>query len=140
MEVKQVVALFIPIIAIVMGIGTAMFAMWLDYRKKRDIFQLHHSERMAAIEKGVDVPALPPEFFADYRRGPRSPARYLRSGLMWLLVGIAVTVALYETRLFELSWSWGLVPMAVGIANLLFFAITRRSEAPRQPGAPDSPP
>lgn len=138
-DAKHVVALFIPIMAIVMGIGTAMLAMWLDYRKKREIFQLHHSERMAAIEKGVDLPALPPEFFADYRRESRAPARYLRSGLMWLLVGVAVTVALYETRLSELSWSWGLVPMAVGIANVLFYAFARRSEAPRQPRAPDSP-
>ena len=50
---------------------------------------------------------------------------------MWLLVGVAVTVALYETRFFELSWSWGFVPMAVGIANLLFYVFTRRSETQR---------
>jgi hypothetical protein len=139
-EVKQVVAVFIPIVAIIMGIGMAMLGLWLDYRKKRDIFQLHHSERMAAIEKGIDVPALPADFFADYRRRPHSPALYLRSGLMWLLVGVAVTFALYESQLFDHSWTWGLVLMAVGLANLLFYAITRRSEAPRQPGAPDSRP
>lgn len=140
MEAKHIIALFIPIMAIVMGSGLAMLGLWLDYRKKRDIFQLHHSERMAAIEKGIDVPALPPDFFADYRRRPHSPAGYLRSGLMWLFVGVAITFALYESEFFDHSWSWGLVPIAVGIANLLFYAITRRSEAPRQPGAPDSRP
>jgi len=31
--------------------------MWLDFRKKRELFQLHHAERMAAIEKGIDLPA-----------------------------------------------------------------------------------
>lgn len=140
MEVKQVVAVFIPIVAIIMGIGIAMLGMWLDYRKKREIFQLYHSERMAAIEKGIDVPSLPSEFFGDYRRRPRTPTDYLRRGLMWLLVGSAVAVALFETDNKNLSWSWGLVPVAVGIANVLFYAFTRRSQAPRQPGAPDSPP
>lgn len=51
----------VPITAIVMGIGIAMLGMWLDYRKKSEIYALHHKERMAAIEKGMDVPFLPPE-------------------------------------------------------------------------------
>jgi hypothetical protein len=128
----------IPIVAIVMGIGIAMLAMWLDYRKKRDIFQLHHSERMAAIEKGIDLPSLPSEFFTDYRRRPRVPADYLRRGLVWLLVGIALVVALFESGSEDFSWSWGLVPTAVGAAYLLFYGFTRRSETQRQPGVPGS--
>lgn len=136
---EQVVA-FIPIVAIVMGIGIAMLAMWLDYRKKRDIFQLHHSERMAAIDKGIDLPSLPPEFFADYRRRPLTPTDYLRRGLVWLLVGSAVAIAIFESGSPDFSWSWGLVPMAVGLAYLLFYGFTRRTESQRPRHAPDSPP
>lgn len=37
----------------------------LNYWRKRDIFRLHHAERMAAIDKGVQMPTLPREFFQD---------------------------------------------------------------------------
>src|SRR5215472_1893751 len=93
--VEGMLALMIPIAAIVLGIGAGMLAIWVDYRKKREFFQLHHAERMAAIEKGIEVPPLPPEFFANYRK-QRTPEDALRHGLLWLFVGIAVTVALFS--------------------------------------------
>jgi hypothetical protein len=43
----------LPIVAIVLGIG--MLALWFDCRKKRVFFEWHHKERMAAIEKGMEV-------------------------------------------------------------------------------------
>jgi hypothetical protein len=55
-DVAAVLALVIPIVAIVFGISVAMLGMWLDFRKKREMFELHHAERMAAIEKGIDLP------------------------------------------------------------------------------------
>jgi Domain of unknown function (DUF6249) len=125
---EDMVFALIPIAAITMGLGTAMLWTWLDYRKKRDFFQLHHAERMAAIEKGIDLPPLPPEFFADYQRRRRAPEDSLRHGLVWLLVGIAVTVALSLT--YRGQWGWGLVPLAVGIANLLFYWISQRAGTP----------
>jgi hypothetical protein len=135
----DVLVFVVPIVAIVMGVGIGMLGMWLDYRKKREIFQLHHSERMAAIEKGVDVPPLPPEFFADYRRRPRTPSDYLRRGLVWLLLGVALTIALFESRDFELSWTWGLLPIAVGTAYLIFYGFTRGSTQAAEPDKIASP-
>jgi di/tricarboxylate transporter len=73
---------------------------------------------MAAIEKGMEVPALPVELLQVGRRS-RTPADYLRRGVMLLLIGIAVTVALY-VRQRDAS-VWGLVPCVVGIAYLLFY-------------------
>jgi hypothetical protein len=49
---------------------TKMLGTLLNYCRKRDIFRLHHAERMAAIDKGVQIPTLPREFFQD-----DSPAR-----------------------------------------------------------------
>ena len=51
---SQILGVMIPIIAIVMGLGLGMLKIWTDYRKKREILQAHHAERMAAIEKGID--------------------------------------------------------------------------------------
>src|SRR5580658_1417162 len=72
----------IPIIAIVMGLSVAMLCLYLDFRKKRELFQLYHAERMAAIEKGIELPPLPPEFFGD--SGDREPkaSRHRRQGLI----------------------------------------------------------
>ena len=131
MEPQQL-ALVIPIVAIVMGIGIAMLAVVVDYRKKRDMFALHHKERMAAIEKGMELPPLPPEFFQDGRgRRNRHPSDSLRRGLVLLLVGIAVTGAMYQSAREE--YLWGLVPAAIGIANLLYYAFAGRNIPPSPP-------
>ena len=84
---------------------------------------------MAAIDKGIEIPSLPAEFFQEYRRPPLTNTTYLRRGLLWLLIGIAVTVALAATGHHE-YW-WGLVPAAVGVANLLtYFFATREKQPP----------
>ncbi len=121
----QIAAMMIPIIAIIMGIGIAMLALWLDYRKKRDMFQMHHAERMAAIEKGIELPPLPSQFFQDYRHGASEPSRHLRSGLVLLFVGCAIFVALHQVAGPDVAW-WGLVPAAIGAALLLFYVLVGR--------------
>ena len=127
---EDMVFALIPISGITLGLGTAMLKLWLDYRKKRDLFQLHHAERMAAIDRGIDLPPLPPQFFADYQRASTD---YLRYALIWLFAGIAFTVALSVTS--QALWVWGLIPVAVGIAYLAFYQVERkagRSFTPKQ--------
>jgi len=136
--------LLIPIIAIVMGIGIAMLGLLLDYRKKREIYALHHKERLAAIEKGIEVPPLPAEFFEGNRKrgcGMNDPRNGLRSGLVWLFVGGAVTVALYATHPDRPLWTWGLVPVAIGLAKLVNFKLSGGAAgAARPPSDPTPPP
>jgi hypothetical protein len=100
-------------------------AWYFDYRKKRDMFALHHKERMAAIEKGVELPPLPAEFFQDGRRQrPRHPSDFLRRGLVLLFVGVAVTAAMYQSA--PDAYLWGVIPGAIGIAYLLYYAVVGR--------------
>src|ERR1700735_4277693 len=103
-DLPAILSMMIPIVAIVFGIGVAMLGMWLDFRKKREMFQLHHAERMAAIEKGIELPPLPPEFFRDFKRRDRPPSSQFRRGLVWLLVGIALMVALHGTHDADFWW------------------------------------
>jgi len=135
-DVVAIIGVLVPIVAIVMGIGIAMLGLWFDFRKKREMFQLHHAERMAAIEKGIDVPPLPPEFFRDFKKRNVSPTVYLRRGLMWLLIGLAVTAALWGSGERRDAW-WGLVPVGVGLAFVLSYLIERGR--PPQPEEPDQP-
>jgi hypothetical protein len=118
-SVSEVIAVMIPIVAIIMGIGIGMLSLFLDYRKKQDMFALHHKERLAAIDKGMEVPPLPPEFFQENRRRVRVVSDYLRRGLVLVLVGTALTVALYDSE--RRDYLWGLLPVAMGVANLIFY-------------------
>ena len=121
----RALGVMIPIVAIVMGIGIGMLRLWLDYRNKRDLLQMHHAERMAAIEKGIELPPLPPQFFQDYPRGVGDPTRNLRNGLILLFIGGAIFAALYTDDGLEAAW-WGLVPAAIGAALLLYYALVGR--------------
>ena len=128
--ITAVLGVMIPIIAIIMGIGIGMLSLFLDYRKKQNMFALHHKERLAAIEKGMEVPPLPPEFFQDGRRNRmRSPSDYLRRGLVLLFVGIAISVALFNTQ--RQAYLWGLVPAAIGVAQLLYYYLEGRKTPPQ---------
>jgi Domain of unknown function (DUF6249) len=121
------VAVVIPVVAILMGVGFAMLNIWLDYRKKREIYQLYHAERMAAIEKGIEVPPLPPEFFQAGRRDESAPRRHRRWGLVLTFLGAALTAALWIPRL---QYGWGLLPLAIGLAYLLSSILEAREQGP----------
>lgn len=130
-SVPAILALAVPIVAVTLGLATAMLSMWLDFRKKREMYQLHHAERMAAIEKGVDLPPLPPEFF-DGNKRPRTPYAPLRRGLIWLLAGAAATLAMWGTG--EQEFWYGLVPVGVGLAYVISYFAERR----QKPAADDT--
>jgi hypothetical protein len=134
-DAVAIIGVLIPVVAIVMGLGVGMLKLYLDYRKKRELIQLHHAERMAAIEKGIELPSLPPEFFQDYRRPLVTVATYLRRGLMWLMIGVAVTAAMFAHHNRD-AW-WGLVPASVGLAYLLSYWFAARDQQP--PGIDGTP-
>lgn len=108
----------IAIAAIVMGIGFAMFSLYLHSRRKREFLQMHHAERMAAIEKGIELPPVPPQFFHD---SPAVVGAYYcyrwRSGVGTLLVGAAIMIALREQG--GHGYWWGLVVIAVGVGRII---------------------
>jgi hypothetical protein len=132
---EGVLGVMIPIIAIIMGIGIGMLSMWLDYRKKRDIFELHHKERMAAIDKGMEVPPLPPELFQGNKRPHgRLAGDYLRRGLVWTFIGIGIVVAMLMER--ERGAWYGLIAVGAGLANLLMYAY--QSRQPPEPTTQDA--
>ena len=92
---------------------------------------MHHLERMAAIEKGIELPPLPPQLlndgydvgtYRDYRRWRRG------RGLTLIFVGAAVTVAMWQVNGDKSFW-WGLIIVAVGLGRL----VTEYLEVPRTP-------
>jgi hypothetical protein len=121
--VPAILALMIPIVGIIMGIGLPMLAVLLDYRRKREMFELHHKERMAAIDKGIELPPLAVDFLQSRRKHGLGPPEVLRRGLILFFGGAALIVALSQ-EVREHAW-WGLIPVAFGAAYLVSYFIER---------------
>lgn len=121
-QLTGLLSMAIPIIAIVGGISFAAYSMYLKVRRQREFLQMHHVERMAAIEKGIELPPLPPELLhgGDYGVGYRSEYRRWRrgSGVTLVFVGVAITVAMWQTDSDHSFW-WGLVIIAWGLGRLV---------------------
>ena len=120
----------IPIVAIICAVGLPLsipivYAV-LNYRKRRRLMELYHAERMAAIERGMELPPLPIEILGS----PPSRSTLL-PGLIWLFVGLALLIGLHDGggNFFAGVGGgliWGLVPTGVGIAYLIHYFVEGR--------------
>lgn len=129
-EIHGTLALLLPIIATVLGIGLAALSVWTRYQHKRTLFELHHKERLAAIERGISVPPLPPEFFDEAKTGKLiQPSERLRRGLVWLAGGLAWVAVLYLNDKPHRA-TYGLIPVAIGLANLAYYYAVGRHQQP----------
>ena len=125
----EIIGTMIPIVAIVMGISIGMLGMYLRYQRRKEMFALHHQERMAAIEKGIELPPLPEAFFAEDSRWSRhrSPHAHLLVGLILSFVGIIVTIGLY--RQGDVDYIFGMTPGVIGLAFLIFYFTVGKKQA-----------
>lgn len=119
----DVIGVFIPIVAIVMGIGIGMLAIWSEHKRKAQLLEQNHRERMHAIEKGLELPPLPANVVGS-SNGPSTatPEKALRSGVMLVLIGVILYFALRRVGAEEASL-FGLIPAAIGVANLFYAAL-----------------
>lgn len=119
------VAVFIPITAIVMSLAIPIVYAITDYRRRRDIVEAHHKERLAGIERGMEIPPLPEAFFKPLGRVERP--RHLLTGMIWLFVGIAVFLFLGAVADWSVAYL-GLIPAGVGAAFLIYYFVEGRKE------------
>lgn len=118
-----VIGVFIPIVAIIMGISVAIVSIWSEHKRKAQLLEQNHRERMQAIEKGIELPPLPANL-VGMSNGPStaSAAKSLRSGIMLVLIGVLLFFGIGVAGGKE-GAIFGLIPAAVGIANLVYAAI-----------------
>jgi Domain of unknown function (DUF6249) len=135
----------IPIVAIVGGISFAAFSMYLKVHRQREALHMYHLERMAAIEKGIELPPLPPELLGDRYDGVGYRGDYRRwrrgRGLTLVFIGAAVTVAMWQVNGDKSFW-WGLIIVAAGLGRLVSEYLEGPGAPPRAgngPVPPDSP-
>lgn len=134
---EDAVAVFIPIVAIFMSLLIPIVFSITDYRRRRDIVEANHKERMAAIERGMEVPQLPESFYLAMK--PERRSSYLLPGLIWLFVGVGVFVALGAVADDEVRYL-GVIPAGVGLAFLIYYLVEGRKSATGAPADPATGP
>jgi hypothetical protein len=121
-----ILALLIPIIAIVMGIGIAFWFVYWDHQKKK----LQYEERRLMIEKGM----TPPPVFIDEEKKAVTPEQSLRRGLILCFLGVGFGIGYFIAGDMDGGEPGMLLGMAaaivgaLGIANLMFYLIARNRQ------------
>ena len=115
---EDIFAIFIPITAIVMSLSIPIVFSIVDYKRRKDVIEAHHKERLAAIERGMEIPPLPDSFYMGMKTPRRSS--YLLPGLVWLFIGIALFIALGAVAGHDVQY-FGLIPAGVGLAQLIYY-------------------
>jgi hypothetical protein len=114
--------LLIPIISVTVSLGALIVWIVVWHRRRMHEVDARHQERMAAIEKGLE---LPPESLPQPEQTPPR-SRYLLRGLIWLGVGLAITFGGQDWLRAPLGGA-GWIAVAVGAAYLIFYFVEGRS-------------
>jgi uncharacterized membrane protein HdeD (DUF308 family) len=120
----------IPVVAIIMGIGIAMLGMWTEHKRKSQLLEQLHRERMAAIEKGIELPPMSAEVnssVSSVTSHVPNPGRVLRTGVFMLTFGIVLYFALDVVGASQAA-VFGLIPATLGVANLAYAAVLFSNE------------
>lgn len=134
MQLAPILAIFMSFLVPLLAICMVMFNAYLNYKKRKEMFALYHQERMAAIDKGIELPPLSDEFFRENDgRSRRSPHRPLLAGLILLFVGVTVSIALHLTGVRTDAGGdaalFGLIPVGLGAAFLIYYFMVGRKLA-----------
>lgn len=129
----SLIGLLIPICAILATV--VIVAVALKQRGRRR--ELLHKERLAAIEKGIEIPEV-----LLVESDSLSPKACLLRGLSWLLVGVSIGIFFVAMGVAEgdretvAVATLGLIPLGVGIAYLIVYRKLEADRALSSEGAP----
>ena len=120
--------LLVPILTVSVSLGALIVWIVVWYRRRMHEVDCRHKERMAAIEKGLE---LPPEAVPQPEQMPPT-SRYLLRGLVWLGIGLAITFGGRDWLKGPMGGS-GWIAVAVGAAYLIFYFVEgRRPSLPKR--------
>jgi Domain of unknown function (DUF6249) len=117
-----VVAVTAIVLGLVIPFSLPVIYMVLNHQKRRRLMELHHAERMAAIERGMELPPLPKELLEGSRSRRRTTS--LLPGLVWFFIGVGVLIAMQSISDEEAMI--GLVPAGIGLAYLIYYFVEGR--------------
>lgn len=131
----------IPIVAIICGVGIGSLSIWSEHKRKAQLLDQLHRERMLALEKGVEPPAIAPGLVGDLTAKSKPVPRFLwpramRNGIAMLFSGVVLYFGVDRAGGDE-GAIFMLVLAGLGVANLIYAAVVWKQEKdeppPKQP-------
>ncbi len=125
------------IIGLVSVVGFFFVIGWgllLLFRGRSRALELLHEERMALVEKAEATPDAVEQLLAGMQRGTE---RDLRMGMIWIMVGLGLSLTAYLIEQSRSYWPGGLIPLFVGVAYLISVAIEFRRHREHRAGMGD---
>jgi len=117
-------------LVVVALIGYLAFLQWLRHHRRVMI----HRERLAAVEKGIELPPLEQE---AQNRSWNVQRILLLAGLTWISLGVGAFVVLTALLSYPshaaneippgIQWI-GVAPAAVGVSHLIVYVVGKRRE------------
>ncbi len=86
--------------------------------------ELLSAERLAAIERGLPPPEEPAS-----AGGKKSRSQTLAMGIWWLSLGLGLIVAVLIAVPGRATWAWGLIVVAMGVSDLVYWFVRGKAEA-----------
>lgn len=135
-----VLAMFIPITAIVLGIGIGALSVWTEHKRKAQLLEQLHKERIIALEKGLPPPDIANGLVGFLNSKPKAALtpeflwpRAVRNGLALLLIGLVTYFAIMRAGGDE-GAMFALIPAAIGLANLVYAGVIwkQAKDSPRR--------
>jgi hypothetical protein len=114
-------------IVIVAFIAFVGFRQWLQHQRRMMI----HRERLAAMEKGVELAPLEPEVRPSNWNVQRI---LLLAGLIWISLGVGAfftltaLIANPKVGIPEGTQFVSIAPVAIGLSHLIVYAVGRKKE------------
>ncbi|MBB3187391.1 DUF6249 domain-containing protein [Microbacter margulisiae] len=109
----------ISMMPFVTAILIVFFVMYSKRKKEQRLMDLYEK----AIESGRDLPA---DFF---KRPEEDQKSYLLKGLVWLAVGIGLSIGMLYLMGFNSPWAFGMIPGLVGIAYGISYFVEKKNKA-----------
>jgi hypothetical protein len=110
----------VSVVSIVGAFSIAGFFWWTVTRAQVRARELLHAERQAAIEKGLPPPEGPAP-----PGGKEPPTHALGAGLLWSFLGLGFMLAMRVVYPGSTCWGWGIILVALGLAYLVGYWLTR---------------
>ena len=126
-EFEDVIGPIIGLVAAMISLSIPIVYIVTRSRRLQRAMELLHAERMAAIERGMELPATSLEILGDQVASSKKPRTALLPGLVWLFVGLAIVV----TRLANEDSApmiVGLIPSGIGLAYLIYYFVEERKQ------------
>ena len=125
---EDILGEFIGLTAVILIFSVPIIYIVMRSRRMHRAMELLHTERMAAIERGMELPATSLELLSDRIAQTKRPRTALLPGLVWLFVGVAISVSRLSIDGHDAPLMVGLIPAGIGLAYLIYYFVEERKQ------------